>query len=524
MPEIHHSVPACYYCRISSSNNKTDLKAQVDKCKAYARTNGLILLFGYKEIISGYSDILNRNELVEMLNRCHKQNIKHIVVTGLSRLTRSTRDGILLLDWFHRNGVTLHLCDDNIPHTKVGYLDLMSTLIEAEKLHDRFVMSVGTDVALGLYQRGRPPKGYKKDMRHKGRLVKDPSSSEATSYIFAQAIALKTQNPNLTKGQLAKVIRQKTNVGTPSNVSAKTIYNMIGNPIYTGRSAPRGISDYAELKRHPQVHEAYLSDPEYMSLRGVKKTQKLRYLEAVKCKKCNVSLNLNGDKARCPRCRKNISIKQLLNKMQEMCRPLIYDPDQALERQFENMLSISQLEALLHNIITQGSIANHGRYFVPPEDLAEQQNASSATIGEEWQQLKRDMKQLLMNSYNLVLNYKLRSDQDDEGIGLKAFIEDSFGAVYVTFSGRRKQTIEPLSLNTGIRIADNPFSKDQVGEDMEKLDRIIRERIILIRTILRDNPFLSDFLAYNIIDARFDQWEKVADFIEEVLKLNPIIC
>lgn len=509
--------PAVGYLRVSRPENKGDLAIQRKKCERYANDRGYQIIKFFTDKVSGYADMLSKSELTKLICRCKTDSISHIITSDLSRLTRRLRDGILLLDWLHRYGISLHLCNLNITQAKADYLSLVTLLVNAERTYNRGLTKLTESPKVKSRTMGKPPTGYSHSKQFPGRLEKVACNFNIES-LFSQAIEMKRTLPAKSLRDIARLLGNKD-----MYPNARSIANILTTPLYTGRDAPRGGNKLSSLTKYPKHHDAYVEDEGFAFLNDYITKRRLYYTEVISCEDCCRKVSFRKNELYCPNCGKSLSLSLFHCMMLELCRKYIYDPDETLEFQFSNMWSITQMEALLGNIITLGTTANNTHTFVPPEEAIVGLNDARERIGVEWQHLKKEIKSLQLCSYDLVLHYRMRMELNDEGKGLRAFIEASFGKVIVKFGGKNQSTVEPMELKPGIIVSNNPIKDRAYKEDMANLDKTIKRRIQLIRELLHANPFLSDFLAYNIIDDRFRQWEDAPNFIEEFIRLNPFM-
>ena len=93
--------PALCYCRVSrgrEEEKKKSLDDQEHNCRKFADKNNLNVIKVYNDTTSGYTDIIQRTELTDLLNRCARDNIGHVIINDLQRFTRSFRVSIKVLD------------------------------------------------------------------------------------------------------------------------------------------------------------------------------------------------------------------------------------------------------------------------------------------------------------------------------------------------------------------------------------------------------------------------------------------
>ncbi|OOR84918.1 IS607 family transposase [Moraxella canis] len=81
--EVRKQTVVCIYCRVSSSENKSNLDSQADRMIAYANARGYKVDKVIKEVGSGLND--NRKKLIDLLN---DKTVDVIIVEHKDRLTR----------------------------------------------------------------------------------------------------------------------------------------------------------------------------------------------------------------------------------------------------------------------------------------------------------------------------------------------------------------------------------------------------------------------------------------------------
>ncbi|MCK9331646.1 MAG: recombinase family protein [Candidatus Cloacimonetes bacterium] len=513
---------AISYARRSRDENTDAIKKQHSENRRYANTHGLTIHAEYDETVSGYESMDQHKKLNIVLNKCAEEGIKDILVTNISRLTRSVRDGVLLLDWLHRNGIILHFSTKEKVYTAVGHLDVIKELIAAEEYYWKFIQAKPALPVNGFYSKGRPPNGYTARKKNRGILAKSGDSTHVTD-VFEQAISLRKRSPALP---LPQIVRRIETI----KYKKHAITRMLSNPLYTGRKAPHGTLNIAELRRYGKKHEAYISDEDFILLNGGKVVRHLAYSKFVVCKKCSPNngnkrdehhLVLDGENLRCKKCERSVRIRKLENAMEEMCRNYYFDPDQSAEYKFEHISVISQLESIFQNITDQGSNRKILKVFVPsdPNDPDIQKE-----IWKDWEALKTQMrKRLYMGADDIALHYVCAQMSPSKESEIAKLLERCFGGVYVEFGGRGSITLTPMEGKDYVK--NNPFIPDnaQYVADKKALEVNIDERMKFLRDALKANPFLSDYLAWNTIDRCFMQWKSFQDYADKHLLYDPYL-
>lgn len=518
---------AISYARSSRDENSDSVKKQHKDNAAYAKTRGLTIHAKHDDSISGYENLAQHRDLMKALDLCLDKGIRDIVITNVSRLTRSLRDGVLLLDWLHRHGIRLHLSKEQRVHEEVGYLDLIRELADAEDYYWKFARGKAAQANDSIYGKGRPPNGYTTDKGKPGVLVKSSDAAEVER-IFAQALKLRGRLPKQSLSGIAAMIKS-------DKYGKAAVRKMLENPIYTGRKAPSGTIDISALRLYAGIHDAYVSDEDFIRLNGGRVVRHLEYSKLVVCEACSQKekgdmfkhhLLLNGQNLKCQSCSKNINISQLEEMMREMCRDYIFDPDLSAEYKFEHLSVIAQLEAIFKNIAHQGQVGHGTGVFVPnaPTAIPGSHKTAQIEIWEQWLELKRKLKkQLNMARDDIALHFScaLRGENKDKDI--KALLERCFAGVYVQFGRKGSHVLKPIKLATDVIITQNRVGDQQFAQDLETLDNNIGKRMQVLRTLLGKNPFLMDYLAWNTVDSSFQQWGSFVSYAKKHLLYDPYI-
>ncbi len=108
------------YVRVSSGEQAetgNSIENQKAQCREYAARHGIIVKDIYTDAgISGRS--MKRPELLRL--QASIQNGEHIIAYSVSRLSRSVRDFIVLVEWGESRALTLHTVKEAID-TKSAY-------------------------------------------------------------------------------------------------------------------------------------------------------------------------------------------------------------------------------------------------------------------------------------------------------------------------------------------------------------------------------------------------------------------
>ena len=190
---MHHQPPrpAIGYARVSTDEQAREgvsLEAQAARIRAYAQAKELELADVLTdEGISGKT--LERPALRELLQRCERGEVGHVVVVKLDRLTRRTRDLLALVDdLFLARHIELHSVSESLdtssPHGKF-VLTLFGGLAQME----RELIGERTRTALAFKRENgqptsHPPLGFRPNGSRRHRMVPVPAELETVHRIL----------------------------------------------------------------------------------------------------------------------------------------------------------------------------------------------------------------------------------------------------------------------------------------------------------------------------------------------------
>lgn len=522
---------AISYRRISREENTLSLADQSREIQAYAKLNGLEIHTDLHDEVSGYAELLRHENLIRTLNICAATGIIDIIVTDLSRLTRSVRDGILLLDWLHRAGIKLHLSRSGREVSELDYLTVIGELAEAERYYLMFLQKDATEVRPGDPIRGKAPLGYVRDPLRKKVLIRADIPAFDIQDIFEQALGIRKQRPRYSLQEISRQI--DSNAGR-----AKKICDILGNPLYTGRKAPRGTKGLEELRLYRKIHEAYVSEEDFVLINGGKVKEGLDFRDLLFCKNCyekhpgknpatelsQFRLHINCNNLQCRKCGKSISIPKLKAQLQRMCQGYIFEPDALLEFRMDHILVLAQLDELLKQITKTGNLCGSGRVLNPnfPKGSGNIAHIQSKLRAANNNLIKTIKKSMNMNSHYIGLHYHIYQGSDDNGRAIRDLLDKCFDGVFVVFIDNRATRVEPVKVKPGVKRDPNPFGIEQVRSDLAKADQLIKIQAKTIRSLLAGNPFLTDFLSMRIIDHNFNQWDAFSEYVTAYKAHDPL--
>jgi len=124
------------YCRASTDDQKITLKDQEDKIKSYCSYKNFKLIETYIDSgISGSINAKDRPEMKKLLERLQNGEGNGVIVSKLDRLSRNSKDVIVLMDYFNKNEIQLIILDPEIDTKSIFgkmMLTIMSGLAEME--------------------------------------------------------------------------------------------------------------------------------------------------------------------------------------------------------------------------------------------------------------------------------------------------------------------------------------------------------------------------------------------------------
>ena len=508
MDDQQSQKPALCYYRISwgEDANINSLNLQKTNCINYAKKHKFDILDFYEETVSGYEDIIKRARLNALLNRCVKDNISNIIIHDLHRLTRSFRDGLLLLDWFHRRGILLHIVNLQKTQRDMDYLDIVQEFVKAERLYNKFTSTSVTHQ--NKSQMGRPPWGYTKS---NGKLKKDRHAQNEVAEIFITAVDRKKENKESNLEDIAKFI----SASSVTHKKKRAIITMLKNPVYAGILTGGNVINYKTLNKLPIVHEKYISLKNFLLLNGETARNKLKYTKLLFCHDCHqtknidAKLHINGSYFRCSQCDNQIAQDKFHKDMKTLC--MEYDFINNLDENDQNFFN--QIENILTLIKAQTEISSFGYVSNYRAAVSEVGPLLRSYIDEALKEMN-DFSQWLAIHYHVIYEY------DDQGEALKKLLAKTFERIYVSVGKnnhfKNGLRVKPYRLN-GLKKSDHDKSV------FESTIKRIRNSIFGTREILDKNPFICDFLAYRIVDERFNQWEKIIDCLEKFAAKSQIL-
>lgn len=187
----------CLYIRVSTEeqaeNPEGSIKSQECRLREFVKHKNSFESFG--EIIEVYCDAgisakdTNRPAFQKMMDDIKTGKINMVLITELSRLTRSIRDFANLVELFDELGCQIYSLKDQFDSsTAVGSFSmfLMANLAQFERkqIGERISANFLSRAKRGLYNGGSVPLGYRVSGKRDGRLEVVESEAAVVRQIF----------------------------------------------------------------------------------------------------------------------------------------------------------------------------------------------------------------------------------------------------------------------------------------------------------------------------------------------------
>ena len=191
---------AVVYARVSTAQQAeqgVSLDSQISKCNEYATGHGLRVIDIAIDALSGKDT--NRPALQRVIKLAEKRKIQHILVWNIDRLTRSTIDGLMMVEMLTRKGVNLHEVEKSkVVDVTTSENEFFTTIelaikkLERRKISDRTRTALAHKRAQGNRVSGKAPYGFTFE---NGKVVENPSEQATIS----RAKALQADGYSLRK-------------------------------------------------------------------------------------------------------------------------------------------------------------------------------------------------------------------------------------------------------------------------------------------------------------------------------------
>ncbi len=187
----------CLYIRVSTeeqaSNPEGSIKSQEQRLRSHVDFKNLEFTFG--EVVHVFVDRAksgkdtNRPELKKLLLAVHRKEVSLVMVTELSRLSRSIKDVCEIWELMRANGCEfLSLREQFDTTTAAGEMVLYTIAniaqFERKQTSERIVANFEARAERGLFNGGSVPFGYKIIAEKKGYLFVDEVDAEIVREIF----------------------------------------------------------------------------------------------------------------------------------------------------------------------------------------------------------------------------------------------------------------------------------------------------------------------------------------------------
>lgn len=304
------------YIRVSTEeqaeNPEGSIKNQEMRLREYVKLKNMMEPFG--EVVSVYSDPgvsaknMNRPSFQKMLQAIERREIDLVLVTELSRFSRSTKDFAILQEFLENNDCKFMSIRENFDTSGAAgsmVLNLMASIAEFERRQtaERISHSFLARAKRGLYNGGSLPLGYKVDPSRPGVLIPIPEEVELVKLFF------KTFLKEQTLAQTAKVLNEKgikipRQVRGSGSVRSKeirfdSIYRLLKNKAYIGM---RVFQSKSGLEEVPATWEPIIDEVTFNRVQKIleancsrRKTHKNKFpftlTGIIECKECGEKMS-----------------------------------------------------------------------------------------------------------------------------------------------------------------------------------------------------------------------------------------
>ena len=179
-PKKPQSESAVIYARFSPRKNAADCKScevQIATCRAYCKFKGWTVLGVYQDDNMSGKSMKNRTGIQDCMNKAIIKKA-NVVVYSLSRLARSLKDTILIVENLKKQNLGLISCKEEFntgTHSGRLMLHLMAAMAEWERevCSERTSDALRHMAAQGLRVSALPPWGFQVDPADPKRVVKN---------------------------------------------------------------------------------------------------------------------------------------------------------------------------------------------------------------------------------------------------------------------------------------------------------------------------------------------------------------
>jgi site-specific DNA recombinase len=240
------------YIRASTEEQCTldgTIRNQEERLKAEVRYRSQNGPFG--EIVGTYTDAgksakdMKRSELQKMLQAIKRKEVDLVMVTELSRLSRSVRDFVAMNDFFREHGCKFVSMKDQYDTSTAGGEMVMLTManlaqFERRQVSERVSANFKARAERGLYNGGQVPMGYKLIPEKRGHLAVDSGAAETVRVLF-EAFLREGTTSRAARWMNGNGYHAKSTVYGGGEAKPKTghftfqnVHDMLTNPVYIG--------------------------------------------------------------------------------------------------------------------------------------------------------------------------------------------------------------------------------------------------------------------------------------------------
>lgn len=264
------------YTRVSTEeqaeNPEGSIKNQELRLREYVKLKGMVGPFG--KVVAVFSDPgvsakdMNRPGFQKMLRAVERKEINLILVTELSRFTRSMKDFSLLQEFMKRHAcefLSLRENFDSSSATGSLVMSIMATLAEFERKQtgERTANSFYERAKRGLYNGGSIPLGYSIDPERRGHLRIVPDEAEIVRQVFQtflkeETLAATAKRLNAERVEFPRKVRGGGSVRgrhwhMDSVYKILRLKSYVGVRVYKGK---KGVCEETKAAWEPIVEKA----------------------------------------------------------------------------------------------------------------------------------------------------------------------------------------------------------------------------------------------------------------------------
>lgn len=239
------------YTRVSTEeqaeNPEGSIKNQEQRIREYVKLKNMVEPFG--EVVSVFSDPgksakdMNRPGFQKMISAIRNCEIDMIMVTELSRFSRSTKDFTMLQEFLDEQECKFVSLRENFDTSGAAgsmVMNLMASIAEFERRQtaERISNSFLARSKRGLYNGGSLPLGYRIDSSKPGHLFIDPEEAEMVRFAFQSFLKIETLAATakfLTANRI-QLPRKVHGSGAirESQFTVDSLYRLLRNKAYIG--------------------------------------------------------------------------------------------------------------------------------------------------------------------------------------------------------------------------------------------------------------------------------------------------